>query len=154
MFKDMRLKKRKISDSESYEILKEGKYGVLSTVNTDGYAYGIPISYVSLDNNIYFHCALEGSKLENIKNNNKVSFCVVGETEIIPEKFTTKYESVVVFGKAVEVHDEEKERALLALLEKYSKDYMDKGRIYVNNAKSKTKVIKIIIENISGKSNK
>ena len=154
MFKDMRLKKRKISDSESYEILKEGKYGVLSTVNTDGYAYGIPISYVSLDNNIYFHCALEGSKLENIKNNNKVSFCVVGETEIVPEKFTTKYESVVAFGKAIEVHDEEKERALLALLEKYSKEYMDKGRIYVNNAKSKTKVIKIIIENISGKANK
>lgn len=154
MFKDMRLKKRKISDSESYEILKEGKYGVLSTMNTDGYAYGIPISYVSLDNNIYFHCALKGSKLENIEKNNKVSFCVVGETEIIPEKFTSKYESVVVFGKAVEVYDEEKETALIALLDKYSTEYMDKGRMYVNSAKDKTKVMKIIIEHISGKASK
>ena len=151
MFKEMRKAERKITDLESYEILKNGEYGVLSTVDTNGYSYGIPINYVFLNNCIYFHCATEGSKLENINNNNKVSFCVVGKTEILPEKFSTKYESVIVFGKAIEAHDEEKENTLEAIIKKYSRDYLDIGKTYIDNAKHKTKVIKIIIEHISGK---
>ena len=33
----------------------------------DGYAYGVPLNYVYVDNSIYFHCAKEGHKLDNIK---------------------------------------------------------------------------------------
>lgn len=151
MFREIRKNERKLETTEAIEILKKCNYGILSTVNDDGYAYGVPVSYVYTNDSIYFHGATQGHKLDNIASNNKVSFCVVGQTCILPDKFSTKYESVIVFGKATEVFDNEKNMALLDLINKYSKDYLEKGKEYVENAASKTRVIKINIEHISGK---
>lgn len=151
MFKQMRRKEREIELVEAEEILKNGEYGVLSTNGENGYSYGTPLSYVYFNNSVYFHCALEGQKLENINYNNKVSFCVVGKTCVIPEKFSTKYESTILFGEANEVFGEEKNEALIEILKKYSPDFIDKGTLYIKNAGDKTKVIKIKINKISGK---
>ena len=93
----------------------------------------------------------ERQKLENINYNNKVSFCVVGKTCVIPEKFSTKYESTILFGEANEVFGEEKNEALLELLKKYSPNFIDKGKFYIKNAGDKTRVIKMSIDKISGK---
>lgn len=154
MFKEMRRKDRVLEITEALEILKICEYGVLSTIDKNGYPYGVPLSYVYIDNSIYFHSATEGNKLDNILNNNKVSFCVVGKTSILPDKFSTKYESVIVFGKATEAIADEKNKALLEILNKYSPDFIEKGKTYIQNASSKTKVIKITIEHISGKARK
>ncbi|WGX74763.1 pyridoxamine 5'-phosphate oxidase family protein [Paraclostridium bifermentans] len=151
MFKQMRRKERQIEILEAEEILKNGEYGVLSTNGENGYSYGTPLSYVYFNNSVYFHCALGGQKLENINYNNKVSFCVVGKTCVMPEKFSTKYESTILFGEANEVFGEEKNEALLEMLNKYSPDFIDKGKLYIKNAGDKTKVIKISIDKISGK---
>ena len=151
MFKQMRRKERQIEIVEAEEILKNGEYGVLSTNGENGYSYGTPLSYVYFNNSVYFQCALEGPTIENINYNNKVSFCVVGKTCVIPEKFSTKYESTILFGEANEVFGEEKNEALLELLKKYSPDFIDKGKLYIKNAGDKTKVIKININKISGK---
>lgn len=151
MFKQMRRKERQIEIVEAEEILKNGEYGVLSTNGENGYSYGTPLSYVYFNNSVYFHCALEGEKLENINYNNKVSFCVVGKTCVIPEKFSTKYESTILLGEANEVFGEEKNEALLGLLKKYSPDFIDKGKLYIKNAGDKTRVIKININKMSGK---
>lgn len=154
MFKEMRKKDRSIDIDESINILKSGQYGVLSTVGENGYAYGVPLNYTYFNGGIYFHCAREGSKLDNILHNDKVSFCVVGSTEPMPEKFSYRYESTIVFGSAAEVFDEEKESALVELIKKYSADFLEKGIEYVKKDASKTKVIKISIEHISGKARK
>jgi nitroimidazol reductase NimA-like FMN-containing flavoprotein (pyridoxamine 5'-phosphate oxidase superfamily) len=151
MFKEMRRKDRELKNDEIIEILKNNDYGILSTVGENGYPYGVPISYIYFKDSIYFHCAVEGHKLDNIKNNDKVSFCIVGKTCILPDKFSTKYESVIIFGKANEVFDNEKNTVLLEVLNKYSPDYIEKGKVYIANAGVKTKVIKISIEHISGK---
>lgn len=151
LFREMRRKDRELKDDEVIEILKNSDYGILSTVSQNGYPYGVPISFVFLNNSIYFHGAVEGHKLDNILNNSKVSFCVVGQTCILPDKFSTKYESVIVFGRANEVFNNEKNTILLEILNKYSPDYIEKGKAYITNASIKTKVIKISIEHISGK---
>ncbi|WP_195431007.1 pyridoxamine 5'-phosphate oxidase family protein [Clostridium sp. D46t1_190503_E9] len=151
MFKEIRRKDRKIETSEAIDILKKCEYGILSTVDENGYPYGVPLSYVYANNAIYFHSAVEGHKLENIKNNDKVSFCVVGQTDLLPDKFSTKYESVIIFGRAKEVFQDEKNEAFLELINKYSKDYIEKGKGYIKNASAKTKVIKLSIDYISGK---
>lgn len=153
MFKQMRRKERETENVETLEIFKNGEYGVLSTIDENGYAYGVPLSYVYSNESIYFHCALEGQKLDNINYNNKVSFCVIGKTCVIPDKFSTKYESAIVFGEAIEVFEEEKREALLELLKKYSPNFIEKGKLYIKNAGDKTKVIKIKIDKISGKAN-
>lgn len=151
MFKEMRRKDRAIENYDSLEILKNCDYGILSTVDKNGYPYGVPLSYVYMNNSLYFHSATIGNKLDNILYNNKVSFCVVGQTSVLPDKFSTKYESVVFFGTATEVVDVEKNEALLELLNKYSPDFIEQGKVYIKNAGSVTKVIKITIDHITGK---
>lgn len=152
MFREMRRQDRKTDDKQALRILESGEYGILSTSGSNGYAYGVPVSYAYSEGCIYFHCAVEGHKLDNIAHNNKVSFCVVGETEVLPGNFSTKYESVVVFGKASEVNGDEKREALMTILRKYSPKFMDKGIEYIKADASKTKVIKIEIEHMTGKS--
>lgn len=152
MIREMRRKDRQLKESEAIEILKNNTYGVLSTINNEGYPYGVPLSYIFINNSIYFHSATKGQKLDNILDNSNVSFCVVGKTEILPDQFSTKYESVIVFGKAIEVVDDEKNTALLDILNKYSTDYIEQGKVYIEKAIAATKVIKINIEHISGKS--
>ena len=151
MFKEMRRKDIELEITETIEILKKCNYGILSTIGENRYAYGVPVSYVYINNDIYFHSAMQGQKLDNLINNNKVSFCVVGETCILPDKFSTKYESVIIFGRANEIYDDEKNMVMLEILNKYSKEYLEKGKQYIKNAGSKVKVIKISIEHISGK---
>lgn len=151
MIREIRRKDRELKNEEAIEILDQNTYGVLSTVGENGYPYGVPVNYIYINGSVYFHCAVEGHKLHNIKNNDKVSFCVVGQTQILPDKFSTKYESVIVFGKAIEVSDDEKNMALLEILKKYSPDYIEQGKEYIQRSGKATRVIKISIEHISGK---
>lgn len=151
MFKEMRRKDRLLNNDEIIEILKNNAYGVLSTISDNGYPYGVPISYSFLNDSIYVHSALKGHKLDNISNNNKVSFTVVGNTQVLPGDFSTKYESVIIFGDAVEVFEDEKEEALEELINKYSMDFIEEGKEYIEKARKSTRVIKIHIEHMTGK---
>lgn len=149
--RNMRRSDREISIEEARAILHCAEYGILSTAGIDGQPYGVPLSYVYNHDSIYFHCALSGQKLDNIQYNPKVSFCVVGETKVVPDKFATEYESAVVFGVASELHGIERYNALLWLLEKYCPDYIEEGKLYIEQKDKTTKVFKIEINHISGK---
>ncbi len=151
MFQEMRRKDRELTRTDIDDILVKELYGVLSINDNNGYAYGVPMSYVYLDHSIYLHCALEGEKVDNMRLNNKVSFCVVGKVHTLPAKFSTEYESVIAFGKALEIHNAEKVKALMAFIHKYSRDYVEEGKQYIDKAQHKTAVIKINIEHITGK---
>ena len=147
----MRRKDRLITDSEALTILVNGEHGILSTISANNTPYGIPLNYCLIENQLFFHCALEGQKVDNIKNNSKVSFCVVGKTELLPDQFGTLYESCIVQGTATESFDEEKLMALEGLIQKYSADFVPEGMQYIAKLKNQTKVFKIEIESISGK---
>ena len=151
MQRPIRRADRALSQEQAMEILFKGEYGILSTVSSDGQPYGVPVSYCYSDNLLYFHCAVEGHKLENLAANNRVSFCVVGETKILPEKFATRYESAIIFGKAYELTGNEKLSGLTELLKKYSPDFLEKGQLYIESNAEKTRVYKIEIEALSGK---
>ncbi len=142
---------RAMTETEARELLERGEYGVLSTCGPDGQPYCVPLSYCVLDNALYIHCALEGHKLANIANNNLVSFCVVGATELLPSQFATRYESVIVSGQTEEVFAGEKQRALEGLVTKYSPGFRDEGTRYIAGMDDKTRVFKITIDTISGK---
>ncbi len=147
----MRRKDKKIGTDEAIKLLAGGEYGVLSTVDNDGQPYGVPLNYVYKDNCIYFHCALIGHKIDNITNNPKVSFCVVGDTKVLPAEFSTHYVSAIAFGIASEAQGTERYNALIWLLEKYSTEFMEAGKEYIEKLDKATKVIKIEIGHVSGK---
>ena len=149
--REMRRKDKEIGTDEAINLLTKCEYGVLSTVGKDGQPYGVPLNYTYIDNCIYFHCALKGHKIDNIDDNPKVSFCTVGNTEVLPSEFSTNYVSAVAFGIASEVQGTERYDALVLLLEKFSPGFMEEGKKYIKKLDKVTKVIKIQIQHISGK---
>lgn len=121
MFRDMRRKKQSLSMEESVEILKKGTSGVLAVLGEEAYPYAVPMSYLYEDGKIYFHSAKSGHKIDAIKQNEKVSFCVIDQDYIIPEKYTSYFRSVIVFGKIhVMENEQEKYRAIERLAMKYA----------------------------------
>jgi uncharacterized protein len=154
MGRKIRRADRAIPISEAQQILQAGEYGILSTVSADGQPYGVPVSYAYSGEVIYFHSAVEGHKLENLSGNNKVSFSVVGRTQVLPDKFATNYESVIVFGKAFEVAGAEKQAGLVELLKKYSPGFIARGLRYIEGDGDKARVYKIVIEALTGKARK
>lgn len=147
----MRRQDRAISPNESFRVLREGVFGVLSTVSAQGQPYGTPLHYCLLDGAIYFHCAPEGHKLDNLAHDPRASFCVVGPCQVLPEQFSTRYESVVVQGRVSEALGAEKQTALEGLVDKYSPEFRAQGLDYIAKLGHKTRVFKLSLEAVSGK---
>jgi nitroimidazol reductase NimA-like FMN-containing flavoprotein (pyridoxamine 5'-phosphate oxidase superfamily) len=154
MFREMRRSDRALSKEEATSVLKEGEYGVLSMTGENGYPHSIPISYAYREGALWFHCAKEGAKLDYLKINPKVTFCVVGDTEVLQEKFSTCFYSVVVFGEVIEAKDNVLESALFYLIEKYSPLFLEEGSQYIQRAKGETAVLKMEISHMTGKARK
>ena len=149
--RSMRKSDREMTKEQSIELLQRGEYGVLSTIDSENNPYGVPLSYAYADNSLYIHGANEGTKLDNIINNDSVCFTVVGKTNILPEKFSTKYESVIVFGRGIIVTGDDRVKGLREIIKKYSPEFIAQGEEYIERAKDKTTVIKIEITDLSGK---
>ncbi|MCO7136044.1 pyridoxamine 5'-phosphate oxidase family protein [[Clostridium] leptum] len=154
----MRRSKRALPEHQARAILEKGEYGVLSLQGEE--PYGIPLSYVVHQNCIYFHCALEGRKIDCMRSNPSVSFCVVGKVQPKhrPLYFTTLFESAIVTGKAQPVEDiEEKTLALVELCKKYfpelSPQVKEEAAQSARNSMDRTGVYRISIDEITGKSN-
>ena len=147
----MRRKDRAVTEKEAIEILIKGEHGILSMCTPENEGYGIPLNYVLDNHQIYFHSAAAGSKLDYLRTNNKVSFCVVGNTTVIPSDFGTLYESAIVSGTTSEVDGNEKRDALIKIIEKYSTDFIIEGNEYIDKLYDRVSVIKLSIQSINGK---
>lgn len=148
---EIRRKDRALPEADALALLQRAEYGVLSSATPDGQPYGVPLNFCLIDGAVYFHSAVEGHKLDNIEANPRVSFCVVGDTEVLPAEFGTRYRSAIVFGTAEEVLDGDKQRALEALLRKYSADFMDEGLRYIERLSEQARVFRIRVEHVTGK---
>lgn len=149
--KSMRRVDRQMAETEAKELLSRGEYGILALIDEDGRPYGVPLNYVYANDAVYVHCALQGKKLNAIAANPQACFTVVGNTQVLPDKFATNYESVMVFGPAAIVDAAEKEFALEAIIQRYSADFLEAGHAYIEKFRAATQVVKISIEHISGK---
>lgn len=148
----MRRKDREKDKHFALEVIRSCEYGTLATVNKDNSPYCISVSPVLMDDYIYFHCAKEGKKLDNIAANNAVCFSCATNTKVIPEKYTTLYESAVVFGKCFVVKNkEEKIRMLQVLSQKYTNNSPESLQQELDKYLDHTCVCKITIDEITGK---
>ncbi len=156
MDRKMRRNDRELTKQEAFEVLNAGEYGVLSLYGDDGFPYGVPVSFVVYNENIYIHCSSDsGYKKECLKVNPKVSFTAVASTHLLPEQFATNYASAIVSGVCEVISgDLEKKQALDAIAHKYSPDFHQEGQKYIKINWSKTDILKISIKEITGKSRK
>jgi uncharacterized protein len=150
----MRRQERELSHSEALAILGKGEYGVLSMCMPANAGYGVPLNYAFNNTDIYFHSAKEGLKLEYLRNNPNVSFCVVGKTTVLPAFFGTLYESVIAEGTTSEVEGTEKLEALKMFIEKYSGEFIQEGNEYITKLLEKVTVIRLTVKSVTGKARK
>ncbi len=107
MFREVARKNKVISREECIEILKNEKRGVLSVNGDDGYPYGMPMNhfYNEEDGKIYFHGGKAGHKIDSLRNNDKVSFCVYDQGYHVEDDWALRVKSVIVFGRVEFVDD-------------------------------------------------
>lgn len=152
MFREMRRKKQLLSKEETIEILKSCTSGVLGVTGDDDYPYTVPVSYVFKDGKLFFHFAKEGHKIDSIKRNDKVTFCVIEKDEVIQKTFTTHFRSVCIFGRArILTDDNERRYAMESLIEKYSPNYIEEGQKEIESAWNIVCLIEVKIEHMTGK---
>lgn len=148
----MRRKNQLLPDEMCSSILKKAHTSTLALIDEDNFPYALPINYAFENDTFYFHCALEGHKLQAIRHCNKASFCVIDKDEIVPEKFTTAYRSVIVFGEIQIVEEVSTKRKALELLgRKYSPGLEQSLQKEINRAFDHTCVIELKIEQMTGK---
>jgi nitroimidazol reductase NimA-like FMN-containing flavoprotein (pyridoxamine 5'-phosphate oxidase superfamily) len=149
------LSKRNMGEAGVLELLEKAEVGQLATVGADGKPYVVPVCFVYEAGCIYFHCALKGTKLDNIHANPAVSFSVfevlgMGVSADRPCNSWTYFRSVVARGNARILEGDEKLRLLRLLAEKFAG-----GPVAEMPADSvgRTCVVCIDIDEISGKIN-
>ncbi len=154
MHREMRRKDRLVTEEQAREIIEKSEYGMLCTASLKGEPYAVAVSHVLHENRIYFHCALEGRKLENIKENPKVCMSFVSKAHVVQEKYTVNYESAVAEGTAVLVEgEEEKLLALQLLCKRYSPEMLENHLEYIRPRIQHTAIGRIDITFLSGKAN-
>lgn len=109
MFRELLRKNKQLSTEDCVELLKNETRGVLSVIGDEGYPYGTPMNhwYNEEDGAIYFHCGNVGHRLDALRNNNKVSFCVYNQGVRPEGEWAYRVKSVIVFGKMEIIDDME-----------------------------------------------
>ena len=153
MFREMRRFKQQISEDECIRILKEQPRGILSMHGDDGYPYGIPMDhwYSEADGCLYFHCAKEGKKIDSVKRDDKVSYCVYDQGFRREGEWALNINSVVVFGRMRIVEDEDKKREICTNLCRKFTDDEDFLKKEMTNAFPRVCCLELSIEHMTGK---
>lgn len=148
----VRRRDRLMDESRALELLKTAEFGVLSMADGEQ-PYGLPLNYVwDGADSIYIHCAPVGRKLEILKRNPQVSFCIVGGVHLMPGQFTTEYQSVILEGTArMGLPPEERQHALELLVGKLSADFRAVGNSYIAKSFHRTEIIRVDFTTFSGK---
>ena len=153
MFREMRRKKQQLSEEECRQILEKAKRGVLSVSGDDGYPYGLPLShYYDPDSNkIYFHGAKVGHKIDSIRRNDKVSYCVYDEGYRNPGEWALNFKSVIVFGRIREIEDQDEAIEICRKLGYKFTDDTDYIETDIRKNGAYVRCLEITIEHMTGK---
>lgn len=117
--------------------------------------YVVPLNFVRIGDALFFHSAIQGRKIDILKQNPRVCFEAAGQRRIDPGKTgadcTTLYESVIGWGAATFIESSaEKNRILSALNRKFKAP----ENPFPENLLARTTVIQIHIDRLTGKANR
>jgi len=124
--------KRNCTDRQKIEtFLLQTRNGVLGMVGNT-FPYAVPVNYIWHNGDVYFHGMGSGKKENILSQNPQVCFTIYKEhgtvTDRVPCHADTAYMSVMIFGKAEKVTDNEEASAVLQkLLDKYMPNYYDQA---------------------------
>ena len=153
-----------IKDKELIDdILNNISYGTLALCSNN-IPYSVPINFVQINNNIYYHGAKKGKKMDIIHNNSVASFSVVESYSIIQSYFSSNdnlacpathfFKSVCIDGEIQLVNNyDEKVLALQGLMQKLQPEgkYKPLNEEVYTKMINATQVYKLVPKNIKGK---
>ena len=149
----MRRKEKEIANRDEIDgILKEALVCRVAFARSDE-PYLVPLFYGYDGKCLYFHSAREGKKIVYLRTNSRVCFEVERNVELITHEtdgcaWSARFESVIGFGRAVELTGtEEKTRGLNTIMEHYSR----KTWRFDPKVLEKTAVWGVEIESLTGK---
>lgn len=152
MFREMRRRDQALPQAECEAILHSATSGVLSLLGDGGYPYGVPLSHLYAPPQLYFHGAVNGHKADAIARHGKASFCVIAQDEVDPPSFSTRYRSVIAFGKIRIVQDEaEKRHAIEALGRRFSPGFEAAAQKEIAESWEHMHIFALDIEHLTGK---
>ena len=150
-FREMRRIRQQLTSEQCIDILDRNTAGTLAVLGDEGYPYAVPLSYVYADGSIYFHSAKSGHKIDAVRTCGKASFSVIDKDEIIPEKFTTAFRSVIAFGHIRILEDDaEIRRAIEKLADKYSPNAAGKQE-EIQSGWNRMYLLELKIDHMTGK---
>ena len=139
----------------SLALIDRCTHGVMAISTGEPTPYCLPLSFVRVGEDLYFHCAREGRKIGLLRRFPQVCVTFVGDdrpTFVPPAEYTTYFQSAIVTGTASEVDDpREKTEALRVLCQKVTPDHMDSFENAIKDSLAVTSIWKILREDISGK---
>jgi len=142
------------------DLIDRCTHGVAALSTGEETPYCLPLSLVREGRSLYFHCAREGRKVDLLRKNPRVCVTFVGGDEPVYQaekgNYTTRFQSVIAAGTAVEVTGpEEKKRALELLCRRLVPSGMagDNFARAVERSLEATAVWRIDLDEITGKSN-
>ena len=147
----MRRASREMDAAFALEVLDKAPYVTVSMTRPDGTPYGLPLSLARTDDKtFYFHCALEGEKLDCIAHHptvflSAVSLCAptVGPKD---GSFTLQYKSATAIGNAGLVTDrEEKIAAMRAICVRFLPRHMAAFDDAIDRSLERTAVVRITL---------
>lgn len=173
----MRRKDREMPRDFGLGVIDRAAFGTLSVTDETGAPYSVPLSIVRENENLYFHSARAGRKVDLLQDGTTVCVAFVANvcvpelysdeelaqlqtesekaSELTSRIFTTEYESAVVFGKISRVEtDGEKQHALRLICQKYTPSKMDLFDLAVQSGMRHTLIYKIAIDELTAKRKK
>lgn len=146
----MRRKDRERDLEFGLRVIDECEYATVAIQGEEPYC--LPLSLVRVGEDLYFHCALAGKKLDLLRKNSTVWVSFVGENTAAKDDFTTYFRSAMVRGTAAEVTDEaEKIAALRALCQKLTPAHMPAFDSEVARSFTVTGIWKIHMHEVTAK---
>lgn len=147
----MRKESRQMSAEWAMEVFDKAPYITVSMSEENGMPYGLPLSLVRTDEKtFYFHCAIEGKKMDIFNKNPRV--CLSAVTKCKPtigpkdNSFTLEFKSAIGFGIAEIVEDEkEKISAMRAICERFLPQHMQAFDSAISRSIHRTAVVKITL---------
>ncbi|MEI6499658.1 MAG: pyridoxamine 5'-phosphate oxidase family protein [Armatimonadota bacterium] len=148
----MRKAEREITDAAEIEaLLREANLVHLGLWDGEQ-VYVVPLNYGYRDHALYVHSALEGRKIDILKRHPQVSFTITVRQEIVEGdkgcSWSTRFCSLMGTGEAIFLEGlEAKTDGLNALMAQFT----DKPQEYSDEVIAKTAVIRVAIEELTGK---
>lgn len=152
----MRRKDRERDEAFAWAVLEQAPYITLSMTDRSGAPYAVPLCQAAdpARRAVYFHCAGAGEKWELLKDGAEVCLTAVSRAEPVTGEFTMAYASAVARGRAEPVTEpEEKRRAMRLLCRSFDPVGMGHFDTSMERLGGITQVIRVAVEQLSGKEN-